>query len=195
MRSARTPGGHTDPDLCADGIADASGEMIADLAHSDYDQGGQKGPFWDLSQNIFSSIHSISPKFRERSGNGQTWLNPKFESPHLSRCRGCPMGVLGNRTAFHMIFDCQLSRGRARAPGCQRCFEAVLIRTAIRFSSTAAALPSHASSMHQDRPSEEVAALVRAHGTGRTCLYRSAVDARLAGRLHARAQGSSCGED
>ena len=47
--------------------------------HSDYDQGGQKGPFWDLSQNIFSSIHSISPKFRERSGNGQTWLNPKFE--------------------------------------------------------------------------------------------------------------------
>ena len=32
MRSARTPGGHTDPDLCADEIADASGEMIADLA-------------------------------------------------------------------------------------------------------------------------------------------------------------------
>ena len=105
------------------------------------------------------------------------------------------MGVLGNRTAFHMIFDCQLSRGRARAPGCQRCFEAVLIRTAIRFSSAAAALPSYASSMHQDTPSEEVAALVRAHGTGRTCLYRSAVDARLAGRLHARAQGSSCGGD
>ena len=95
--------------------------------------------------------------------------------------------------AFHMIFDCQLSRGRARAPGCQRCFEAVLIRTAIRFSSTAAALPSYASSMHQDTPSEEVAALVRAHGTGRTCLYRSAGDARLAGRLRARAQGSSCG--
>ena len=92
----------------------------------------------------------------------------------------------GNRTAFHMIFDCQLSRGRARAPGCQRCFEAVLIRTAIRLSGTAAALPSHASSIHQDTPSEEVAALVRAHGTGRTCLYRSAVDARLAGRLHAR---------
>ena len=94
-----------------------------------------------------------------------------------------------------MIFDCQLSRGRARAPGCQRCFEAVLIRTVIRFSSTAAALTSYASSMHQDTPSEEVAALVRAHGTGRTCLYRSAVDARLAGRLHARAQGSGCGGD
>ena len=105
------------------------------------------------------------------------------------------MGVLGNRTAFHMIFDCQLSRGRARAPGCQRCFEAVLIRTAIRFSSTAAALPSHASSMHHDTPSEEVAVLALAHGTGRTCLYRSAVDARLAGRLHARAQGSGCGGD
>ena len=164
-------------------------------AHSDYDQGGQKGPFWDLSQNIFSSIHSISPKFRERSGNGQTWLNPKFEQPHLCRCCGCPMGVLGNRTAFHMIFDCQLSRGRARAPGCQRCFEAVLIRTAIRFSSAAAVLPSYASSMHKDTPSEEVAALALAHGTGRTCLYRSAVDARLAGRLRARAQGSSCGED
>ena len=103
------------------------------------------------------------------------------------------MGVLGNRTAFHMIFDCQLSRGRARAPGCQRCFEAVLIRTAIRFSSTAAALPSHASSMHHDTPSEEVAVLAHAYGTGRTCLYRSAVDARLAGRLRARAQGSSCG--
>ena len=105
------------------------------------------------------------------------------------------MGVLGNRTAFHMIFDCQLSRGRARAPGCQRCFEAVLIRTAIRFSSTAAALPSYASSMHQDTPSDEVAALALAHGTGRTCLYRSAGDARLAGRLRARAQGSSCGGD
>jgi hypothetical protein len=105
------------------------------------------------------------------------------------------MGVLGNRTAFHMIFDCQLSRGRARAPGCQRCFEAVLIRTAIRFSSATAALPSHASSMHHDTPSEEVAALALAHGTGRTCLYRSAVDARLAGRLRARAQGSSCGGD
>ena len=94
-----------------------------------------------------------------------------------------------------MIFDCQLSRGRARAPGCQRCFEAVLIRTAIRFSSATATLPSYASSMHQDTPSEEVAALVLAHGTGRTCLYRSAVDARLAGRLRARAQGSSCGGD
>ena len=105
------------------------------------------------------------------------------------------MGVLGNRTAFHMIFDCQLSRGRARALGCQRCFEAVLIRTVIRFSSTAAALLSYASSMHYDTPSDEVAALVRAHGTGRTCLYRSAVDARLAGRLRARAQGSSCGGD
>ena len=57
-----------------------------------------------------------------------------------------------------MIFDCQLSRGRARAPGCQRCFEAVLIRTAIRFSSTAAALLSYASSMHYDTPSDEVAA-------------------------------------
>ena len=65
-----------------------------------------------------------------------------------------------------MIFDCQLSRGRARAPGCQRCFEAVLIRTAIRFSSTTAALPSHASSMHHDTPSEEVAVLALAHGTG-----------------------------
>ena len=92
-----------------------------------------------------------------------------------------------------MIFDCQLSRGRARAPGCQRCFEAVLIRTAIRFSSTAAALSSHASSMHHDTPSEEVAALAHAYGTGRTCLYRSAVDARLAGRLRARARGSCCG--
>jgi len=78
---------------------------------------------------------------------------------------------------------------------CQRCFEVVLIRTAIRFSSTAAALPSHASSMHHDTPSEEVAVLAHAYGTGRTCLYRSAVDARLAGRLHARAQGSGCGED
>ena len=29
-------------------------------AHSDHDQGGQKGPFWDLSQGIFSSMHSIS---------------------------------------------------------------------------------------------------------------------------------------
>ena len=113
----------------------------------------------------------------------------------MCRCCGCPMGVLGNRTAFHMIFDCQLSRGRARAPGCQRCFEAVLIRTAIRFSSTAAALPSHASSMHHDTPSEEVAVLAHAYGTGRTCLYRSAGDARLAGRLHARAQGSGCGGD
>eukprot|EP01046_Picozoa_sp_COSAG06_P054774 COSAG06_NODE_9859_length_1802_cov_16.537874_3_plen_176_part_01 len=94
-----------------------------------------------------------------------------------------------------MIFDCQLSRGRARALGCQRCFEVVLIRTAIRFSSTAAALPSHAPSMHHDTPSEEVAVLAHAYGTGRTCLYRSAVDARLAGRLHARAQGSSCGGD
>ena len=47
--------------------------------HSDHDQGGQNPPSCDLSQNIFSSIHSISPKFRERSGNGQTWLNPKFE--------------------------------------------------------------------------------------------------------------------
>ena len=47
--------------------------------HSDHDQGGQNPPSCDLSQNIFSSMHSISPKFRERSGNGQTWLNPKFE--------------------------------------------------------------------------------------------------------------------
>ena len=146
-------------------MAEAFGSPSPRLKHSDYDQGGQKGPFWDLSQNIFSSIHSISPKFRERSGNGQTWLNPKFEQPHLCRCCGCPMGVLGNRTAFHMIFDCQLSRGRARAPGCQRCFEAVLIRTAIRFSSTAAALPSHASSMHHDTPSEEVAVLGLERGT------------------------------
>ena len=105
------------------------------------------------------------------------------------------MTASGYFWAFHMIFDCQLSRGRARALGCQRCFEAVLIRTAIRFSSTAAALPSHASSMHHDTPSEEVAVLAHAYGTGRTCLYRSAVDARLAGRLHARAQGSGCGGD
>ena len=43
-----------------------------DHYHSDHDQGGQKGPFWDLSQGISSSMHSISLKFCERSGNGQT---------------------------------------------------------------------------------------------------------------------------
>ena len=59
--------------------ADGSDDDGSSAVHSDHDQGGQNPPSCDLSQNIFSSIHSISPKFRERSGNGQTWLNPKFE--------------------------------------------------------------------------------------------------------------------
>ena len=42
------------------------------LDHSDYDRGGQKGLFCALSQHIFRSMHSIAPKFCERSGNGQT---------------------------------------------------------------------------------------------------------------------------
>ena len=147
-----------------------------------------------LSPTISGTIHSNRLQLAQTLGHSLSWRLVLAWRLGFASCSN-QITASGYFWAFHMIFDCQLSRGRARALGCQRCFEVVLIRTAIRFSSTAAALPSHASSMHHDTPSEEVAVLAHAYGTGRTCLYRSAVDARLAGRLRARARGSCCGGD
>ena len=60
----------------------------ASSLHSDYDRGGQKGPFWDLSQHIFRSMHSIDA--RRPPTTSAAWAAKWSGLFRLRRDRDCP---------------------------------------------------------------------------------------------------------